>query len=169
MGGIAFIAFLAFCISRARNRQAAAAAAANATPASLYDQRSNLGTATEDDRKSTTFSNPASTGPADYASELPSPSAHARSEKNLWIPPPVASSSAAPPVTQVQAPPLEMPGSTYIHEHHPAYGVGEGFGPGVQPVEGGHAHTSYNGNMPSQEGGVETPSIVISPMEGPRE
>ena len=140
---------------RVRRTTAAAAAAAAATtttpPATYFDaSRSPPLSGADDDRKSTTFSNPASTGPADY-------------EKNLWVPPAPA---ASPPPSQ-PGPVTELPGSTYIYEHHPAYGVGSGSGGGVGAGAGeAYQHTSYNGNPPS-EAAPETPSGVISPMEGP--
>ena len=158
IAGVVFFAALAFCIVRARKRRTQAAG-------SNFDQRTVGDESMADERKSTTFSNRASNnGPGDYASELASPSAPARSERNMWLSNATSPQSmTATTATQLPSPPNELPGSTFIHEHHPAYGAGYAPGDGTGVPGEAYYHTSFNGNNPSEA--AQTPSVVISPVE----
>ena len=75
-------------------------------------------------------------------SELPSPdprSPQARSERNFWAP-----GGTTPPVPRIDSPPMELPGSTFINEHHPAYVSGGGvleYPPSVMSQEREPPHT----------------------------
>ena len=54
--------------------------------------------------------------------ELPSPaqSPQARSERTVWSP------GASVPSPRVEPIPMELPGDTFINEHHPAYLAADG-------------------------------------------
>lgn len=88
-------------------------------------------------------------------------------------------SPSSPPAYEVPAAiPLEMPGSTYIHEHHPAYGRPEGEISSRSPAKsppgspGITASTRSPILSPSSPFRAESPgntnSIMITPLGSPR-
>lgn len=117
------------------------------------------------------------------AQELPSPQSQPNSPRSTgqpWSAPHPSgymfpfqevsrfSSPQPPPV-----PPSELPGSFFIHEHHPAFGAGReeqeleaNASPRASPKPTSPKPTSPNPRSPTIS--VTSPSSVISPLEGER-
>ena len=111
--------------------------------------------------------------PVSGAQELPSPQSHPNSPRSIvpvWSASqgyvfPFQGASRLPSPKPPSAAPQELPGSTFIHEHHPAFGPTGPTGPtGEERIPS--PRTSPKPTSPTLS--VTSPGSVISPMEGER-
>ncbi|MCJ1463221.1 hypothetical protein MMC07_001826 [Pseudocyphellaria aurata] len=140
VGALAAVAISFFVLLRRRRAKASAKASAN-------DEAGPVVASTEY-RNSATLSN--AIPPQEHISELPSPGI--MDGRSSWFP---QSPAQPPPISPIASalpaqPPEELPGSTYMHEHHPAFSPvsdrGEPFRP---PITGAD----------------RSPEEVVSPIE----